>query len=351
MTGWNIEYEHDKEKYAEIFDEAMRIPRQEGDLYFLENTIAHTVGRKFAVAVNSGTEALFFALKAHHIETGDEVLVSSFSWHSSATCVAMTGATAVFCEIDADSYHMSLASIIRMTTEHTKAIVYPHLFGNMSEISEIRRFCEEQHITFIEDACQSIGASRSGIKAGSIGACSAMSFNANKNIAGIAGGGAIMTDDFDMWKRLKKMRQHGDGEFLGYNSKMQMLNAMIIHHRLSHIEKWQNKRQSYAKVYRNALSDMPIKMQGDVSVNHNYHKFVVQFEDQNTRDMVKEMLGATIHYPKAIMSNIMWKNISSRTDQCPNAHHAARTVLTLPMHHYSRIGELDETINMIEKLL
>ena len=109
----------------------------------------------------------------------------------------MVGATPVFCEIDILTYHMSLDSIKRMYSDKVKAIVYPHLFGNMSDTKEILEFCKEKNIAFIEDAAQSLGASLNGVKAGSIGDISTLSFNANKVVAGIAGGGAILTDDED----------------------------------------------------------------------------------------------------------------------------------------------------------
>ena len=107
-----------------------------------------------------------------------------------------------------------------MYTNKTKAIVYPHLFGNMSDTKEILDICKQKNIAFIEDACHALGASLNGINAGSIGDVSTLSFNANKVVAGIAGGGAILTDDKNKAELFKKLRRHGNNEVLGYNSKM-----------------------------------------------------------------------------------------------------------------------------------
>jgi len=121
-----------------------------------------------------------------------------------------------------------------MYSDKTKAIVYPHLFGNMSETKHIIDFCKEKNIAFIEDAAQSIGASLNDVKAGSIGDISTLSFNANKVIAGISGGGAVLTDNKLHAETIRKLRKHGNNEMLGYNSKMLLMNATFIDHRLKY---------------------------------------------------------------------------------------------------------------------
>jgi dTDP-4-amino-4,6-dideoxygalactose transaminase len=355
-TGWNREYEDHQAEYITIFDNVMRMEKQEGDISFLEESIAMKTGKDYAVAVNSGTAALFFALKARSIGRGDQVLVSNFSWHSSATCVVMAGATPVFCDIDLDTYHMSIESIKRMTDsrlghDRTRAIVYPHLFGNMSDTTEIRAHCLEHDILFIEDACQSIGAGFDGAVAGSIGDISTMSFNANKNIAGIAGGGAVMTNDRHEAEYIKKIRQHGNGHFLGYNSKMQLLNATIINHRLcGYMDAWQVRRNKLAKMYHIGLQDLPLIVQDDPEVEHNYHKYVVRFEDKETRDRMQKILGAAVHYDKPISENDMWRLVyTTFQDNYPNAKLASDTVLTLPLNHYTTDSEIHKTIELMWK--
>ena len=186
MTGWDREYLEHKDEYLNLFDKIMQ-KEQEGNIEFLEDKLTSYTGRKYAIACANATDALHFALRSLDIKTGDEVLTTNFSWISTASCISMVGATPVFCEIDLSSYHMTLESIKKMYSSKVKAIVYPHLFGNMSETKEIIDFCKEKNIAFIEDAAQSLGASLNGVKAGSIGDISTLSFNANKVIAGIAG--------------------------------------------------------------------------------------------------------------------------------------------------------------------
>ena len=205
MADWDREYLKHKQEYLDLFDKSMQ-KDQEQNVEFLEDKLKIYTGRKYVVACQSGTDALHFALRSLNIKKGDEVMTTQFSWISTASCISMVGATPVFCEIDALTYHMSLDSIKKMYSDKVKAIVYPHLFGYMSETKEIIEFCKEKNIAFIEDAAQSLGASLHGVKAGSIGEISTLSFNANKVISGIAGGGAVCTDNKDLARTFKRLR-------------------------------------------------------------------------------------------------------------------------------------------------
>ena len=254
MSGWDREYLEHKQEYLELFDKSMQ-KEQEKNVEFLEDKIKLYTGRKYAVACSNGTDALHFALRSLDIKKGDEVITTQFSWISTASCISMVGATPVFCEIDILTYHMSLDSIKRMYSDKVKAIVYPHLFGNMSDTKEILEFCKEKNIAFIEDAAQSLGASLNGVKAGSIGDISTLSFNANKVISGIAGGGAICTDNKELARTFKRLRKHGENKILGYNSKMLLMNAEFINFRLNRMKEWQKMRQEIAKQYDEQLRE------------------------------------------------------------------------------------------------
>ena len=346
MGNWDREYLANKEEYLKIFDGAMQ-QEQEQNVEFLENSITKITGRKYAVACNNGTDALHFALISLGIKPGDEVLTTQFSWISTASCISMVGATPVFCEINILNYHMDLDSIKRMYSSKVKAIVYPHLFGNMSDTKEILDFCKEKNIAFIEDAAQSLGASLNDVRAGSIGDVSCLSFNANKVIAGIAGGGAILTDDKDKAELFKKLRRHGNNEVLGRNSKMLMLNAVFINYRLKKIDEWQTKRQAIAKQYDEALKDYVTIQPTTNGLNHNYHKYVIRLQNKKVRDMVKNKLGAKVHYDKPLSESPMYQNIKNRQDKMFISKIVCDTILTLPIHPYMKQEEIDEVINTI----
>jgi len=350
--GWDREYQENKEQYASVFDRFMSQLNYENCEKF-ESDLARRVDRKHAVSVATATDALHFALLSYGIGPGDEVLVTDFSWISSAACVTMAGATPVFCEIDLNSYHMRLDSIERMYSEKTKAIVYVHLFGNMTDTTAIQLFCKEKGIVFIEDAAQSLGSSLNGVKAGTIGDCSIYSFNSNKVIAGINGGGVFITDDDDKAALVRKLRRHGkdsDFQILGFNSRMYVLNAEIIGVRLQNLEKNQAKRQQLANQYAEALSDLPVVIQPiPPGLNHNYHKYTVRFEDGDTRKRVKNALHASIHYEKPLSANSMYNNIAHRTDNCVNSKLVADTILSLPVHAWLKPEEISSIINTVRQ--
>jgi len=352
--AWDREYQENKEAYLKIFDNFMSQMNYENNEEF-ESKFAQRIGRKHCISVSSATDALHFALRAHGIGPGDEVLVTDFSWISSASCVDMVGATPVFCDIDIDSYHMSLDSIKRMYSDNVKAIIYPHLFGNMSDTSEIQKFCRERNILFIEDAAQSLGSSLHGIKAGTIGDCSVYSFNSNKVIAGINGGGVVLTDDEDIAKRVKMIRRHGkdkDFSMLGYNSRMYVFNAQIINLRLRHAEKNQERRQQIAKHYNEAFADLDVYTQSmSNGLNHNYHKYVVRFKDKDTRKRVKTALNASIHYEAPLSANSMYDGLECRRDACTASKTASNTVLSLPIHAWLTDDEIEQVINTVRSAI
>ena len=344
MTGWDREYLANKDEYLKIFDSAMQ-QEQEQNVEFLEKNLTKITGRKYAIACSNGTDALHFALISLNLKPDDEVLTTNFSWISTASCISMVGATPVFCDINILNYHMSLDSIKRMYSDKTKAIVYPHLFGNMSDTKEIIDFCKEKNITFIEDAAQSLGSSLNGVQAGSIGDISTLSFNANKVVAGIAGGGAILTDDKDKAELFKKLRRHGNNEVLGYNSKMLLLNAEFINFRLKRMKEWQSKRQAIAKQYDEQLQEYVTIQQ--TNADHNYHKYVIRLQNKEVRDRLKKKLGAKVHYDKPLSENKMYENIKHKKDSTFISKIVCDSILTLPIHAYMSPQEVDNIINTI----
>ena len=352
--GWDREYQENRSAYLDIFEKFMSQTNYENNEKFEEN-FAIRVGREYCVSVASATDALHFALLAHNVGEDDEVLVTDFSWISSSAVVSMVGATPVFCDINLNSYHMCLESIKRMYSNKVKAIIYPHLFGNMTDTTEIQKFCKDRGILFIEDAAQSLGSSLHGIKAGTIGDCSVYSFNSNKVIAGINGGGVVLTDNNKIAKRIKMIRRHGkdkDFSILGYNSRMYVLNAEIINQRLKFAERNQFHRQKIARVYNEAFSGLPIAVQEmSNGLNHNYHKYVVRFLDKDTRKRVKDALGASIHYETPLSANSMYDSLTSRRDALTASKTASNTVLSLPIHAWLTDAEIDEVIHMVKSEL
>jgi len=344
--GWDKDYQENRQAYLDAFDKFMNQCNYQNTEAF-DKDFAEMMGRKYAVSVASATDALYFSLLSYGIGEGDEVLVTDFSWISTASCISMAKATPVFCDIDLDSYHVSLDSIKRMYSEKTKAIIYTHLFGSMSDMTAIKDFCKEKNIVLIEDAAQSLGSSLNGVKAGTIGDCSSFSFNTNKVVAGINGGGVFLTDDRAQADLIRKIRQHGKGngfELLGYNSRLYSLNAEIIKIRLQQREKYQTKRQQVADTYNAAFENLNVFVQrSEPGLVHNYHKYTVRFENKETRDRVKNVSGASVHYDCPLSSNLMYDKLQHRKDNCVNSKHVTDTILSLPIHPWLT----DDEVNFI----
>jgi dTDP-4-amino-4,6-dideoxygalactose transaminase len=204
---------------------------------------------------------------------------------------------------------------------------------------------------FIEDSSQSIGSSLNGIKAGTIGDCSVYSFNSNKVIAGINGGGVFLTNNESQVKFFKKIRRHGkdsDFEMLGYNSRMYVLNAEIINLRLKNMERTQLRRQEIARHYNTIFKELPMHVQSSTQeLNHNFHKYTIRVTDNKTRNHLQKLLGASIHYEIPLSSNSMYDKIFHRKDNCINSKIVADTILSLPIHAWLTSNEINTIINII----
>ena len=354
--GWDREYQQNKDEYLKLFDNFMSQSNYENCEQF-EQDFAQLIGRKYAVSVANATDALHFSLRSRNIGVGDEVLVTDFSWISTSSCISMVGATPVFCDIDANTCHISLESIKRMTTPKTKALIYTHLFGNMSDTKDIEEFCKDNGIMFIEDAAQSLGSSIDNRKAGSIGDCSSFSFNTNKVISGINGGGVFLTDNQELANTVKKLRRHGkdkDYEMLGYNSRLYVLNAQIIQLRLKNLEKDRKIRQQTAMMFNDSFADLPITTPTVApNVEHNWHKYTIRFKDKETRNKIKNQLNLSVHYERPLSENSMYNawSIDYKKDDCINSKKVADTILSLPVHAYLTLEEKEQIIEKIKQTI
>jgi len=338
--SWEPHYEEHKSDYNDIFNLCMLSNNVE------KINFPKVSERQYSVPVASATDALQFSLMAYDIGPGDEVLVSNFSWISSSSCISMVGATPVFCDIDLNTYTMSLQSIMKMTSEKTKALVYTHLYGDITEdVEEIEQYCKENNIIFVEDSAQSLGASnKNGRKAGTFGDCSSFSFNSNKNIAGINGGGVFLTDDQSKAEFVDKVSRHGRNEFLGRNSKAYLLNTEIIKFRMKFLNEIMERKQQIAQKYNDELEfDFACPR---IHEGHNFHKYVIRFENHKDRELARKQ-GFSVHYSLPLSENTMYKTIEHKKDECINSAIAANTVLSLPIHPYVTDEEIDITVNKL----
>jgi len=320
-----------------------------------ENRVASLIDRKHAIAVGSCTDALYFALLAAGIRPGDEVLVTDFSFIASASCIARLGAVPVFVDVD-NTYNMDLEKAAALVTKKTRAMVFVHLYGQMSDPVKIETFAQEHGLILVEDAAQAIGAGFNGRPAGSLGLLSCFSFDPTKPISAPGSGGMVLTDDDVMADRVRRLRYHGkagDGRFveIGYNSQMPTLTAAVLDFKLEHNAEWLARRRAIAQYYIDCLSDLelvlPVEQVGAV---HIYHKFVVRStrRDELRARLAESGIQTMIHYPQPLHRQPCFAQWSYDDRYYPMSLAYASTVLSLPIHPFLTDAEVEAVVDAIK---
>ena len=243
----------------------------------LEHELADYIGVAEVICVNSGTDALLLSLKALGIGAGDEVIVPSFTFFATAEAVALAGAQPRFADCSSRHYNVDTDSVRRALTRQTKAIIAVHLFGQPVDMAPLQEFCESHGLWLIEDAAQAIGARYRDRGIGSFGTTGAFSFYPTKNLGACGDGGAISCNDPALASRLRRLRNHGrqsryqHGE-IGYNSRLDEIQAAILRVKLSYLDAWNAQRRQLAAYYREALSNTtcgwPMPIEDSVPVHH-----------------------------------------------------------------------------------
>jgi dTDP-4-amino-4,6-dideoxygalactose transaminase len=284
------------------------------DVKLFEREVAEYLGVKHAIAVNSGTDALVIGLKALGIGEGDEVITTPFSFFATAESISNVGAKPVFADIEADSFNINPEVIKSKITPHTKAILPVHLYGQPAAMNQIMDIAQTYGLKVIEDCAQSFGAEsplnppleRGVKKTGTIGDVGAYSFFPSKNLGAYGDGGLIVTDNDEVAETARMLRVHGakkkyHNEILGYNSRLDTIQAAILRVKLKHIDTWNKARWNVAKTYNELLADVPDIITPQLVDGHVFHQYTIRITNSK-RDAVKEYLesqgiSTMIYYP------------------------------------------------------
>jgi dTDP-4-amino-4,6-dideoxygalactose transaminase len=271
-----------------------------------EREVADYLGVKHAIGVNSGTDALVIGLRALGIGPGDEVITTPFTFFATAEAISSVGAKPVFADIDEVSFNLAPAKIHEQITPKTKAIMPVHLYGNPTAMNEIMELAEAHGLRVIEDCAQSFGARYQGKHTGTIGDVGAYSFFPSKNLGAYGDGGLIATDDDALAETARMLRVHGakkkyHNEVLGYNSRLDSLQAAILRVKLPHIDSWNEGRRSVAQRYKELFKDIPGVIPPDVTDGHVFHQYTIRLTNAD-RDQVQAKLKergieTMVYYP------------------------------------------------------
>lgn len=306
----------------------------------LERRVAALSGCKYGVGMSSGTDAILAALMALEIGAGDEVIVPAFTFFATAGCVARTGATPVFVDIDPQTYNIDPQRIESAVTPRTKAIIPVHLFGQMCEMDPIMEVARQNSLFVIEDAAQAISASYKGRKACSMGTVGCLSFYPTKNLGGTGDGGMVVTNDADLYEKLVVMRNHGMKpkyyhKVVGGNFRLDPLQAAVLLVKLPHLEAWSEARRRNAALYHEAFAGKPVGVpwiSPETVTIFNQYVIRVDGRDELRRHLETSQIGTEIYYPRPLHLQECFTSLGYREGDLPESERAAREVLALPIY-------------------
>ncbi|WP_414578349.1 DegT/DnrJ/EryC1/StrS family aminotransferase [Anabaena sp. CCY 9402-a] len=277
------------------------------DVKLFEQEVAAYLKVRHAIAVNSGTDALVIGLRALGIGAGDEVITTPFSFFATAESISNVGAKPKFVDIDPKTFNIDPTAIVEKITPQTKAIMPVHLYGNPAAMAAILDIAQAHNLKVIEDCAQSFGARYgTGKHTGTIGNVGAYSFFPSKNLGAFGDGGLVVTDDDQVAEIARMLRVHGakkkyHNEVLGYNSRLDTLQAAILRVKLPYIDQWNEGRRAVAKAYNQLLADVPNVVTPELADGHVFHQYTIRILD-GKRDQVQKYLAAQgistmIYYP------------------------------------------------------
>jgi dTDP-4-amino-4,6-dideoxygalactose transaminase len=305
----------------------------------LESEIAACVGAPHAVGVASGTDALHLALRAANVGAGDEVVLPAFTFVATAEAVSYTGARPVFADIDLDTYCLDVRSLQARLTARTRAVIAVHLYGQTAPLAQIAALCRERRLVLIEDCAQALGADEGGRPAGGWGDFGCFSFYPTKNLAAAGEAGMITTREARHAERLRMLRHHGSRqtylhELLGYNSRLDELQAAILRVKLAQLERFNAAREEIALSYREQLAGAPLVLPAPHGRGrHVWHQFTVRVERRERIRLALEQarIASMIYYPVPLHRQPLYAADYAGL-ALPACEEAARTVLSLPIY-------------------
>ncbi len=304
----------------------------------LEREVASFVGTREAVACASGTDSLHLALRAASVGAGDEVITSAFSFIATAEAILYVGAVPVLADIDPVTLTLDPASAERALSLKTRAIIAVHLHGHPADVDALSALAARHGLALIEDCAQAFGARRNGRHAGAMSLAGCHSFFPTKNLGGCGDGGMITTDDHDLAERVRLLRNHGspggpDHEIIGYNSRLDEIQAAILRVKLRHVKTFNRKRRRLATLYTNALKGhlrTPACAEGCEHVFNQYTVLCGQRRGAISAALDKARIGNRIYYPLPLTGQPSLRGVS-RNVNCDQAARIARECLSLPM--------------------
>jgi dTDP-4-amino-4,6-dideoxygalactose transaminase len=305
-----------------------------------EEAVAAYSETKYAVGVASGTDALLLSLRACGVGEGDEVITTPYTFFATAGVISRLGGVPVFVDIDPQTYNINPDLIGEKITPRTKVIMPVHLFGQCARMDPILALAEKHNLKVVEDAAQAIGAEYRGRKAGGIGHLGCFSFFPSKNLGALGDGGMVVTNDPDLAEQVRILRVHGSKpkyfhSIVGYNSRLDALQAAALQVKLKYLDQWTEKRREHAGIYDQLLKELPVVT--PLTEQHNRHIYNqytirVQNRDELQKHLQEKNVGTALYYPLALHLQKCYRDLNYREGDFPESEQAAKQTISIPVY-------------------
>jgi dTDP-4-amino-4,6-dideoxygalactose transaminase len=305
----------------------------------LEEDVAAYHGLPHAVGVANGTDALLLALRACGISAGDEVITTPFTFIATAEVIAQLNARPVFVDIRPDSFNIDADKITEKITSRTKAIIPVHLFGHPADMKPIMALAQKHNLKVIEDCAQAFGATYQGQKVGTFGDAGCFSFFPSKNLAGYGDGGMVIAKDQEIAKQIKALRNHGSfvryyHHAVGYNSRLDEIQAAIIRIKLKNIDQFNAARRANAAAYCKAITRKDISLPStQAGCEHVFHQFTLRVKNRDilAKALQDKDIASAVYYPVPLHNQEVFLQLYPSPAEMPQTEACAMDVLSLPM--------------------
>lgn len=331
------------------------------------DAFGQSVGTDHCIVCNSGTDALYLALRALNIGPGDEVITSPFTFIATAEAISAVGATPVFVDIDLATFNLDVAKIAAAIGDRTRAIMPVHLFGRPVDMGPILDLATRHNLAVIEDCAQATGADWQGKPVGSLGHVGCFSFFPTKNLGGCGDGGAVTTNDPDLAATMTMLREHGSRvkyhhEAIGVNSRLDSVQAAILSIKLRYLDQWNQQRAAVAQRYHDLLApvDDVVRPQAPSFGKAVWNQYTLLLsgatELGQERNQVQQLMREAgvicmVYYPLPLHLQPVYRSLGYQPGDLPNAETAAHQVLSLPMFPELDLARQETIVVQLKQVL
>jgi len=324
-----------------------------------EKAFAAYCGVAHCVAVTNGTAAIQLALQGLGVGLGDEVITVAHTFVATAEAINATGARPVFVDIDPLSYTMDPAMLEVAITPRTKAIIPVHLYGQPADMDAINAIASRHNLLVIEDSCQAHGAKYKGRRAGSLGNAACFSFYPSKNLGACGEGGAVTTNDPELAKKLRMLRDHGsvkkyEHDFPAYNLRLEGIQGGVLAVKLPHLDGWNENRRVLAKRYNELFAGSKVAVPQQMRyAEHVYHLYIIVVEDREAlrRALTEHGIENGLHYPVPLHLQKAYADLGYKKGDFPVSEHVASNHVSLPMYAELPLEHVEHVAKTVREIL